>query len=283
VIDRLAIVGVGLLGGSVAKAVRAQGLAREIVGVGRDLTRLAPAVSDGALDRATTDIAEGVAGADRVLLAAPVLVNETLLGRVWPAAAPGAVLTDVGSTKRGIVAAAERLATSRPDVHFVGSHPMAGSEKAGYAVARVDLFRGATVVVTPTESTDAATAKGVSEFWAALGARVVALDAATHDRAVAAISHLPHVAAWALVDAVARFEPDALQIAARGFKDTTRIAASDPDVWREILVDNREAVRASLVAYRAALDDLERLVAADDGAALTAYLARVKTLRERLS
>jgi prephenate dehydrogenase len=283
VIDRLAIVGVGLLGGSVAKAVRAQGLAREIVGVGRDLSRLTPAVSDGVLDRATTDIAEGVAGADRVLLAAPVLVNETLLGRVWQAAAPGAVLTDVGSTKRGIVGAAERLVAGRPDVHFVGSHPMAGSEKSGYAVARVDLFRGATVVVTPTETTDASIAKGVGEFWAALGARVVVLDPATHDRAVAAISHLPHVAAWALVDAVARFEPDALQIAARGFKDTTRIAASDPDVWREILVDNREAVRASLVAFRAALDDLERLVAADDGAALTAYLARMKTLRERLS
>jgi prephenate dehydrogenase len=283
VIERLAIVGVGLLGGSVAKAVRAQGLAREIVGVGRDLTRLAPAVNDGSLDRATTDIAEGVAGADRVLLAAPVLANETLLGRVWQAAAPGAVLTDVGSTKRGIVAAAERLGAGRPEIHFVGSHPMAGSEKSGYAVARPDLFRGATVVVTPTETTDAAAAKGVGEFWAALGARVVVLDPASHDRAVAAISHLPHVAAWALVDAVVRFEPDALHIAARGFKDTTRIAASDPDVWREILVDNREAVRASLVAFRAALDDLERLVLADDGAALTAFLARVKTLRERLS
>ena len=281
-IERLAIVGVGLLGGSVAKAVRAHGLAREIVGVGRDLARLAPALGDGALDRATTDVAEGVAGADRVLLAAPVLANETLLARVWQAAPAGALLTDVGSTKRGIVSAAERLAVGRPHVHFVGSHPMAGSEKSGYAVARPDLFQGATVVVTPTEATDAAMAKGVAEFWAALGARVVVLDPATHDRAVAAISHLPHVAAWALVDAVARFEPDALQIAARGFKDTTRIAASDPDVWREILVANREAVQASLAAFRTALDDLERLVMTGDGAALTAFLAHVKATRERL-
>ena len=281
-IERLAIVGVGLLGGSVAKAVRAHGLAREIVGVGRDLARLAPALGDGALDRATTDVADGVAGADRVLLAAPVLANETLLARVWQAAPAGALLTDVGSTKRGIVSAAERLAVRRPHVHFVGSHPMAGSEKSGYAVARPDLFQGATVVVTPTEATDAAMAKGVAEFWAALGARVVVLDPATHDRAVAAISHLPHVAAWALVDAVARFEPDALQIAARGFKDTTRIAASDPDVWREILVANREAVQASLAAFRTALDDLERLVMTGDGAALTAFLAHVKATRERL-
>ena len=282
-IERLAIVGVGLLGGSVAKAVRAQALAREVVGIGRDLARLGPALRDGALDRVTTDLAEGVAGADRILLAAPVLANETLLPRVWRAASPGAVLTDVGSTKRGIAAAADRLAAGRPEVHFVGSHPMAGSEKSGYAVARVDLFQGATVVVTPTESSDAAAAKAVGEFWAALGARVVVLEPAAHDRAVAAISHLPHVAAWALVDAVARFEPDALSIAARGFKDTTRIAASDPEVWREILLDNREAVRGSLAAFRGALDDLEALIGSGDGAALTAFLARMKTVRERLS
>jgi prephenate dehydrogenase len=283
VIERLAILGVGLLGGSLAKAVRAHGLAREIVGVGRDAGRLAPAVRDGALDRATTDLAEGVAGADRIVLAAPVLVNEALLEPVWRAVPAGAVITDVGSTKRGIVRAAERLAAARPEVHFVGSHPMAGSEKSGYAVARVDLFAGATVVVTPSESTDPAVAKGVGELWAALGARVVVLDPDTHDRAVAAISHLPHVAAWALVDAVARFEPDAFAIAARGFKDTTRIAASDPDVWREILTANRGAVRAALRAYRDALDHLESLIAASDTAALTAYLTHMKSTRERLA
>ncbi len=282
-IEQLAIVGVGLLGGSLAKAVRVHGLAREIVGIGRDLARLAPALRDGALDRATTDVADGVAGADRVVLAAPVLTNESLLACVWRAAAPGAVVTDVGSTKRGIVTAAGRLAAERPDVHFVGSHPMAGSEKSGYAVARADLFAGATVVVTPCETTDPGLAKGVTELWAALGARVVVLDPDTHDRAVAAISHLPHVAAWALVDAVTRFEPDAFAIAARGFKDTTRIAASDPDVWREILTANRAAVRASLTAYRAALDDLEALIESPDSAALTAYLVQIKATRERVS
>jgi len=283
VIERLAIVGVGLLGGSVAKAVRAHGLAREIVGVGRDLTRLEPARRDGTLDRVTTDLAAGIAGADRVLLAATVIANESLLGQVWRAASPGAIVTDVGSTKRGIVAAAERLAPSRKDVAFVGSHPMAGSEKAGYAVARVDLFQNAIVVVTPTDTTAPATAKSIGEFWMAQGARVVTLDPATHDRAVAAISHLPHVAAWALVDAVMRFEPEAMAVAARGFKDTTRIAASDPDVWREILLDNREALRASLVSFRDALDGLEALLDPARATELTAYLARIKTLRERLS
>jgi prephenate dehydrogenase len=282
VIERLAIVGIGLLGGSLAKAVRAQGLAREIVGIGREPTRLRPALDDGTLDRTVTDVAAGVRDADRVVLAAPVLANEALLAATWRAAASGALITDVGSTKRGIVAAAGRLAAGRADVQFVGSHPMAGSERSGYAVARADLFQGATVVVTPTEANEATAVKAIGEFWAALGARVVSLDPDTHDRAVAAISHLPHVVAWALVDAVTRFEPDALAIAARGFKDTTRIAAADPDVWREILLANRSAVAASVAAFRGALDDLDRLVAGGDGAALTAVLARIKATRERL-
>ena len=282
-IERLAIVGVGLLGGSLAKAARAHAIAREIVGIGRDEGRMRPALTDGTLDRITTDLAGGLRGADRIVLAATVLANEQLLPAVWRAAAAGAIVTDVGSTKRGIVAVAERLAPGRRDVQFVGSHPMAGSEKAGYAVSRVDLFRGATVVVTPGESSTPAAVKSVSELWSAAGARVVTLEPDAHDRAVAAISHLPHVVAWALVDAVARFEPEAFAVAARGFKDTTRIAASDPDVWREILLANRDAVAASVAAFRVALEDLERLVARGDADGLTALLARVKSVREKLS
>jgi prephenate dehydrogenase len=160
---------------------------------------------------------------------------------------------------------------------------MAGSEKAGYAVSRADLFQNAIVVVTPTDTTAPAIAKSIGEFWTAQGARVVTLDPATHDRAVAAISHLPHVVAWALVDAVLRFEPEAMAVAARGFKDTTRIAASDPDVWREILLDNREALRASLASFRGALDEVEALLDPARAGELTAYLARIKTERERLS
>ena len=280
-IERLAVVGVGLLGGSVARAARARGLARHIVGIGRDRERLAPALKDGTLDAVTTDVAEGVRGADLIVLAATVLANESLLAQVWQAASPGAVVTDVGSTKRGIVAAAERLGVNRR-VRFVGSHPMAGSERSGYAIAREDLFDGATVIVTPTETSDPDAVKTVVGLWEATGARVVTMDPDTHDRAVAAISHLPHVVAWALVDAVARFEPAALDVAARGFKDTTRIAASDPLVWKEILLANRDAVVASLRAFRAALDDLEQSIAAGDSAALEATLARIKAQRETI-
>jgi prephenate dehydrogenase len=279
VIQRLAIVGVGLLGGSIALAARAQGLAREIVGIGRDRARLEAPLRAGAVDRVTTDLADGVGDADLVVLAATVLANERLLAEAWTAVAPTAVITDVGSTKRGIVAAAERLPGATA---FVGSHPMAGSEKSGYAVARADLYRGATVIVTPTESSQPRAVKTVTTFWEALGARVGLLDPETHDRVVAAISHVPHVAAWALVDTVARFEPAALSFAARGFKDTTRIAGADPAMWTEILLGNRDTVVAGLAAFRTALDELERLIAAGDRGGIEALLARLKREREAL-
>jgi len=281
VIRELAIVGVGLLGGSVAKGARLGGLARRIVGVGRNADRLRPAVDDGTLDLAVTDLDAGVREAEVIVLAAPVLAIEGLLERVWRAAPAGALVTDVGSTKRHIVRSAERLAAARP-LAFVGSHPMAGSEQAGYRVARADLFRGATVVVTPTEATELAALKKTTEFWEALGARVTALDPETHDRTVAAISHLPHLIACALVDGAGRVEPAALELAARGFRDTTRIAAGDPDMWTEIFLANRDALSASVAAFRLALADLERVITAGGADALRAELARIKTARERL-
>ena len=279
-IQRLAIVGVGLLGGSIALAARAHGLAREIVGIGRDRTRLEAPLRAGAVDRVTTDLTAGVRDADVLVLAANVLANERLLADAWPAVAPSAVVTDVGSTKRGIVAVAERL----PGAHrFVGSHPMAGSEKSGYAVARPDLFRGAIVIVTPGDASEPGAVKTVTSFWEALGARVSALEPDTHDRVVAAISHLPHVVAWALVEAVGRFEPAALPFAARGFKDTTRIAAADTAMWTEILLSNRDTIVSSLGAFRGALGELERLIAAGDRGGIESLLARLKTQRETLA
>jgi prephenate dehydrogenase len=281
VIRRLAIVGVGLLGGSVAKAARAGGLARHIIGVGRDPERLRPALDDGTLDAAVTDLDAGVREADVIVLAAPVLAIEGLLERVWGAASDGALITDVGSTKRNIVRAAERLAATRP-LAFVGSHPLAGSEQAGYRVARADLFRGATVVVTPTEKTELAALKKTTELWEALGARVTSLDPETHDRTVAAISHLPHLIACALVDGAGRVEPAALELAARGFRDTTRIAAGDPDMWTEIFLANRDALAAGIAAFRQALGDLQRAIDAGRADALRAELARIKAIREEL-
>jgi prephenate dehydrogenase len=277
VIRELAVIGVGLLGGSVAKAARQGGLARRIVGIGRDAGRLRPALDDGTLDLAVTDLDAGVRDADFVLLAAPVLTIEGLLERVWRTAPVGAVVTDVGSTKRNIVRAAERLAAGRP-LAFVGSHPMAGSEQAGYRVARPDLFRGA----TPTEATELAALKKTTEFWEALGARVTSLDPETHDRTVAAISHLPHLIACALVDGAARVEPAAFELAARGFRDTTRIAAGDPDMWTEIFLANRDALTATVEAFREALGELQQVIDGGRADALRAVLARIKATRDQV-
>jgi len=281
VIEHLAIVGVGLLGGSIAQAARAAGLARHIVGIGRDEARMAPALADGTLDRVTTDLVAGVRDADFVILAAPVITIEHMLATVWPALGPDTLVTDVGSTKANIVAAATRLHATAPRL-FVGSHPMAGSNLAGYAAARRDLLRDATVVVTTTETTVPRALKAVTEFWESLGARVVVLDPLTHDRAVAAVSHLPHLVAYALVDAVARFEPAALDIAARGFKDTTRIAASDPQMWQEVFLANRAALAVTLAEFRQALVELERLILEDRDVELREALARIRVSREQL-
>lgn len=280
-IPRLAIVGVGLLGGSVAKAARERGLAREIVGIGRDASRLEPALRDGVLDRATVDLADGLRGADLVVLGMPVLVIERMLPAVAAAVGEEALVTDVGSTKATIVTAADALAARRP-FHFVGSHPMAGSERAGYAVARGDLFERATVIVTPTDATSPQAVKDIASLWEAMGGRVSQLDPATHDRVVAAISHLPHLVAFALVAGAHRFEAGSFDFAARGFRDTTRIAASDPVVWQEIFRGNREALLASVGRFREALAEIEGLVDRGDDAGMRAWIQQVKDLREAL-
>ena len=280
-IRRLCVVGPGLLGGSVALAARARRLAGEIVVVGRSEASVAPAVRAGAADRGTTDLAVGLRGADFCVLATPVATLERQLAAVWAAAEPGTVITDVGSTKGRIVATAERLAGQRP-LDFVGSHPMAGSERAGFAEARADLFVAATVILTPTERTAPAALGRVRAFWEAVGGRPTLLDPLTHDRATAAVSHLPHLVADALVDAVLRMDPAFLDVAARGFRDTTRIAASSPPVWREIFQDNRAALAEALAAFRKSLDHLEAVIALGDAAAVEAELDRIKQHREKL-
>jgi prephenate dehydrogenase len=282
VIHRLTLLGLGLLGGSVAKAARAEGLAREIVAVGRRRESLEPALHDRVVDLITTDVVEGVAGSDLCVLATPVATLASLLREVWRAAPDDAVLTDVGSTKASIVRTAEALGRTRP-LAFIGAHPMAGSEQSGYRVARADLFKGARVILTPTDSSLPSALERVREFWEAVGARVMTLDPVTHDRAVAAISHLPHLVADALVDTVLRMDPRFLDVAAAGFKDTTRIAASNAKVWREIFQENREALGEALGVFRRALDDLDALIAAGDAATIEGELERIKRAREHLA
>ncbi len=233
--DTIAIVGVGLIGGSIGLAVRERGIARRVVGIGRREAALAEALRLGAVDAISTDMAGGVGQADLVVICTPV---ERIVEHVRQAAAAcpaGAIITDAGSTKGAIVAA---LDNSLPrGVRFVGSHPLAGSEKTGCTSARADLFKDRVAVVTPGNGTTDSDVELIEGFWRALGMRIIRMSPADHDAALASTSHLPHVVASALAAAT---DEKTLPLVASGWLDTTRIAAADAELWRQIFLDNRE-------------------------------------------
>ena len=253
--DTVAIVGVGLIGGSIGLRLRREGLASHVVGIGRNPHSLRRAKRCGAISTATTDWKKGLANAELVIVCTPVGSIVEHVRRAAEFCAAGALLTDVGSTKDAIVQQLD--ATLNGSVTFVGSHPLAGSEKTGPEAARPDLFDGKLVVVTPTRRTKTEAVKRIEQFWRSLGARVVRKSPAAHDAALAATSHAPHVIASALAAAT----PLAcLPFAASGWCDSTRIAAGDTQLWLEILLDNREQILQSLdqfertlSAYRTAL------------------------------
>lgn len=273
--ERLAILGVGLLGGSVALAARAAGIAAEVVGCDRSPDALRIALDRGIIDRSATPV-EAVAGADLVVLAVPVDRIVALVREVAPHCRPGTLLTDVGSTK-GFVREAEVGLPS--GVAFVGGHPLAGSEKSGPAHARADLFRGRRVVLTPTERSDPSAVERLRALWRDIGADVTALSPEAHDEAVAWTSHLPHLVAYALAGCL---PPEFADLVATGFRDTTRLASSDPALWVSILTANREAVLAALAGFRRQFDKVEtalRTGAADD---LARLLGEGNAARDRL-
>jgi cyclohexadieny/prephenate dehydrogenase len=237
-----------------------------------------PALASGALDSATADLGEGVAGADLVVLCAPVGALPGLVRAAWPYLAPGALLTDAGSVKRGVVEAAEAC-PRRPDVLFAGSHPMAGSERSGFGAADPELFAGRLAVVTETAGTDPRAVAEASAFWEALGSHVRVLSVEAHDRGVAMISHLVHLAAYGLVAAT---DEEALPLAARGFADTTRVAASAETLWTDIFRENRPALLEAVARYRAVLERWEGFVREGRWEALEAELGRAREVREKL-
>jgi cyclohexadieny/prephenate dehydrogenase len=276
-IDTLTIVGVGLLGGSVGLAAQARGLVRRVVGVGRDRTRLDCARASGAVTDVEVDLAAGVRDADLVVFCTPV---DRIAGQVLDAAPnvrPGAVVSDVGSTKTNIVSALTGRLPS--GVTFVGAHPMAGSEKTGVEFARADLFEDRVTVVTPTPSSPPFAVNLVEQFWEGLGSRVLRMTPEEHDRAVAATSHVPHAVAAALAGGL---PIDLLSLAASGFRDTTRIAAGDPDLWAAIFRANRPAALTGLRRVADRLDEFRRLLEADDGPGLVRFLTEGKQVRDAL-
>jgi prephenate dehydrogenase len=281
VIGKLVVVGVGLIGGSFAAALRQAGAVREVAGLGRTRAALARAQAVGLIDAAHDDPAEALRDADLVMLAMPVGATQAALARIAPHLGPDTFVTDAGSTKSDVIAAA-RATLGDAFARFVPGHPIAGAEKSGPDAANAELFRGRKTVLTPVDGTSRAGVDRVRALWEACGADVREMSPQAHDAVFATVSHLPHVLAYALVHEVAS-QPDSatfFEYAAGGFRDFTRIASSHPAMWRDICVANRVELGRQLERYRATLDRLQQLVDAGDGAALEAVFVHAREARE---
>ena len=273
----VAVIGTGVLGGSIGLAVKAADERITVIGIGRRKSTLERAIKAEAIDDMTLDTAKGVSQADIVILATPISAYEKHLLDMRDALPRNAVVTDVGSTKAIVVKLAQNILGK--DGPFVGSHPMAGSERRGVEFARADLFKGATCIVTPTQHTKASCLKKVVKFWKMLGANVVRLSPQEHDKAVAYVSHLPHILA-ALI--IACQNNKHIKLAGKGFIDTTRVASGSPDMWREIILTNRKAILSAIDQADEQLMYLRDLIEAGDGEAIEQYLARAKARRDAL-
>lgn len=273
--DTVAIIGVGLIGGSIGLALRERGLARQVIGIGRRSSSLRAARRAGAVTHTTTQLASGVRDAELVVVCTPIDLIAPLVLEAAEHCPTGALVTDAGSTKTTIV---RRVDGKLPDgVAFIGSHPLAGSEKSGPLAARPDLLDGRLVVITPTRRTPAEAIARLETFWQSLGATVARMTARQHDRAMAAISHLPHLVAAALAAAT---PPSDLPWAATGWQDTTRIAAGDVQMWQQILSDNRRDVLRALIRLQRWLDRYRAALEQDDKAALAKLLEAGKQKRD---
>lgn len=279
--ERLGLIGCGLIGGSFALALRRAHLVRRIVGCSASPAATERAVSLGVIDEAAPSALAAVANCDIVLLAVPVAATEPTLLAIRDGLAPGALVMDVGSTKGDVVAAARRVLPPHRLGDFVPAHPMAGKEVAGVEHAEASLFDGRQVVLTPLDATAPASIRRAADVWTAIGSRVVTMAPSTHDSAVAAVSHLPHLLAFAFINSLAE-QPGgkgALAVAGPGFRDFSRIAASNPAIWRDILLANREQVLAHAQAFRETLLGLEALIASGDGPALESAIAAAHRTR----
>ncbi|MGH7779718.1 MAG: prephenate dehydrogenase [Candidatus Binataceae bacterium] len=280
---QMTIAGVGLIGGSLALAVRREGLVGRIVGLGRTQANLDVALERGMLDAATRDPALAARGSDLLMLAVPILAMRATLGQMLPYLAPNAVITDVGSVKGWIVRELEPLIPA--GMAIVAAHPVAGKETVGAAAADPELFRGRRVIVTPSAKSTAGAIARVEALWAATGARVEKMDPDLHDAILARASHLPQIVASALGAALAEERVGgmlAAEFGASGLRDTTRLAGSSWEMWRDIIVTNRDAIVAALKLFGSTIGEFQELIATGDIAALEHLFNRGRAMRDKL-
>ncbi len=277
---RIAILGVGLIGASFARAARKQGLCRHISGYGRNAENLRRARAMGIIDSFEADPAAACDAADLVLLSAPVGSFTGLAGKIAPALKKGAVVTDAGSVKGGLVEQLEDLMP--PGAHFIGAHPIAGSDRSGIDASHAELFKGALCIITPTSRSDRTSLDAVIALWEGIGCRVDRMDPFRHDRVFAAVSHMPHIVAFSLVNALHNLDEGFIEYAGQGFRDTTRIAASSPEIWRDISISNRDNLVEMMRAVRKEFDIIMRHLEAGDASALEEAFRRAQQLRQEL-
>lgn len=281
-IKRLCVIGVGLIGGSLARSLRRVQYCGEIVGCARNRENLERAREMGVIDRFEMDPAAAVKGCDVVVLAVPMGAMREVLKRIRPKLAADVVVTDVGSAKRDVLDAVAEVFGEVPS-WFVPGHPVAGTERSGVDASFPSLYDDRPVILTPVAVTSPAAVRVVSDMWERSGARVSVMDLQRHDEVLAATSHLPHVLAYTLVDTLARMDQSEaiFDFAAGGFRDFTRIAASDPAMWRDICVANNDAVVAVLEQFQAHLDEIRQAIAAGDDQLLETVFGRAKAARDR--
>ncbi len=276
--DKVTVLGVGLIGASFALAIRKKGLCRNIAGSGRNENNLLRAKEMGIIDSYDLDPAAACRDSELVLLSAPVGAFTDLVRRCSASLKNGAIVTDAGSVKGSLVRDIEGLL---PDhLRYIGGHPIAGSDRSGIDSANADLFKNAKCVLTPTEKSDAAALNIVTEIWKSLGSQVITMDPVIHDRIYGAVSHLPHVIAYALMNTVSDIDPSYLEYCGQGFKDTTRIASSSPEMWRDICLLNRENLIGMLSLFQKNLELFGRYIGAADSASIEKEFEKARQLRD---
>lgn len=280
VFEQLGLIGCGLMGGSFALALKRAGLVRRVVGYSQSPATTERARQMGVIDIAAASAAQAASGADLILVAVPVSATEASFKAIRPAVAPQTLVMDVGSTKRDVIAAAQRVFQDQVGL-FVPAHPIAGKERAGVEHADPDLYAGRQVILTPDQHTMGAQLQRARQVWSALGCHVKLMSAQAHDAAYAAVSHLPHLIAFALMNAVRDQTQgqEYLSLAGPGFRDFTRIAASDPAVWRDILMSNKDELLAQSRHFQDALRALETVIASDDADRLEALIDTASNTR----